>query len=95
MRTKVNNDLLQLYADSDGYPNLATLFTSYDQAITTNMDDNLRHRARPEIVLRINNQVIALGLTFPYETNTGKSREFEKNAVRKPQKGPHHSNVKF
>ena len=44
MKTKVTNYLLQIYADIDGYVNPATLFKKRDQAITTNMDDNLPHR---------------------------------------------------
>ena len=78
LKTKVINDLLQLYADIDGYVNPATLFKRRDQAITTNMDDNLRHRARPDIVLKNDNQITAIELAYPYETNAEKSREFRK-----------------
>ena len=74
LKTKVNNDLSQLYADIDGYVNPATLFKRRDRAITTNMDDNFRHRARPDIALKNGNQIIAKELTCPHETNTGKSR---------------------
>ena len=59
LKTKVTNDLLQLYADIDGYINPTTLFKKCDQAITTNMDDNLQHRARPDIVLKNDNQITA------------------------------------
>ena len=78
METKVTNDLLQLYADIDGYDNPATLFKRRYQAIETNIDDNLPHRARPDTVLKNDNQITAIELTCPYETNTEKSREFKK-----------------
>ena len=78
LKTKVANDLLQVYVDIDGYVNPATLFKKRDQAIITNMDDNLRHRARPDIVLKNNNQITAIELTCPYETNREKSRKFKK-----------------
>ena len=78
MKTKVINDLLQLYADIDGYDNPATLFKRRYQAIETNIDDNLSHRARPDTVLKNDNQIIAIERTCPYETNTEKSREFKK-----------------
>ena len=42
------------------------------------MDGNLRHRARPDIVLKNVNQIIAIEVTCPYETNTKKSRELKK-----------------
>ena len=42
------------------------------------MDDKLRHRARPVIVLKNENQITAIEFTFPYETNTEKSSEFKK-----------------
>ena len=74
LKTKVTIDLLQLYADIDGYVNPATLFKRRDQAITTNMDENFWHRARPSIVLRNGSHIIAIELTCPYETNTEKSR---------------------
>ena len=70
--------MLQLYADIDGYVNLATLFKRRDQVIPTNIDDNLRHRARPDIVLKNDNQIIAIEHTCPYETNTKESRQFKK-----------------
>ena len=73
LKTKVTNDLLQLYVDIGGYVNSATLFKRRDQAITSNMDDNLRHRARPDIVLKNDNEIIATELTCPYETNTKKT----------------------
>ena len=41
LKTKVINDLLQLYANIDEYVNPATLFKRRDQAVTTNMDGNL------------------------------------------------------
>ena len=41
LKTKLTNDLLQLYADIEGYVNPATLFKRCYQAFTTNMDDNL------------------------------------------------------
>ena len=78
LKTKVTNDLLQLYADIDGYDNPATLFKRRYQAIETNIDDNLSHRVRPDTVLKNDNQIIAIELTCPYETNTEKSREFKK-----------------
>ena len=42
------------------------------------MDDNLRHRARPDIVLKNDNQIATMELTYPYETNIEKLREFKK-----------------
>ena len=42
------------------------------------MDDNLRHRARPDIVLKNDNQITTMELTYLYETNTEKLREFKK-----------------
>ena len=42
------------------------------------MDDNLRHRARPDIVLKNDNQITTMELTYPYETNIEKLREFKK-----------------
>ena len=78
MKTKVTNDLLQLYDDVDAYVNPATLFERRDQASATNMNDNLRHRARPDVVLKNDNQIIAIELTYPYETNTEKSRKLKK-----------------
>ena len=78
LKTKATNDLLQLYADIDGYDNPATLFKRRYQSIETNMDNNLRHRARPDTVLKNDNKIIAIELTCPYETNTEKSREFKK-----------------
>ena len=99
LKTKVTNDLLQLYADMDGYDNPVTLFKRRYQTIETNMDDNLRHRVRPDIVLKNDNQIIAIELTCSFETNTDKSREFKKkkkkNPGRTPQKQAHHSNIKF
>ena len=95
LKTKVTNDLLQLYADIDSYDNPATLFKRLYQTIETNMDDNLRHRTRHDIVLKNDNQIIAVELTCPYETNTEKPREFQKRRFQKPQKRAYHSNVKF
>ena len=77
-KTKATSDLLQHCADIDGYVNPATLFKRRDQTITTNMDDNHRHRARPDIVLKNDNQIIATELTYLYETNTEISRESKK-----------------
>ena len=42
------------------------------------MDDKLRHRDRPDIVLKNENQITAIEFTCPYETNTEKSSEFKK-----------------
>ena len=42
------------------------------------MDDTLRRRVRPDIVLRNDNQIIAIELTCSFETNTEKSRELKK-----------------
>ena len=78
MKTKVTNDLLQLYDDVNAYVNPATLFERRDQASATNLNDNLRHRARPDVVLKNDNQMIAIELTYPYETNTEKPRELKK-----------------
>ena len=78
MKTKVINDLLQLYADIDSYVNPATLFKKRDQAITTNMDDNLQRKTRRVIVLKNENQITAIELTCRYETNQEKSRELQK-----------------
>ena len=78
MKTKVTNDLLQLYADIDGYDNPVTLFKRRYQIIETNMDGSLRHRARPDIVLKNENQIIAIELTCSFENNIEKSREFKK-----------------
>ena len=78
MKTKVTNDLLQLYDDVDAYVNPATLFKRRGQASATNVNDNLRHRARPDFVLKNDNQIIAIELTYPYETNTEKSRKLKK-----------------
>ena len=50
------------------------------------MDDTLRHRVRPDIVLRNDNQIIAIELTCSFETNTEKLRELKKKTGRKPQK---------
>ena len=73
MKTKVTNDLSQLYADIDGYDNPATLFKRRYQTIETNIDDNLTHRSRPDTVLKNDNQIITIELTCPHETNTEKS----------------------
>ena len=78
MKTKVTNDLLQLYDDVNAYVNPATLFERRDQASATNMNDNLRHQARPDVLLKNDNQIIAIELTYPYETNTEKSRKLKK-----------------
>ena len=42
------------------------------------MDDSLRRRVRPDIVLRNDNQIIAIELTCSFETNTEKLRELKK-----------------
>ena len=42
------------------------------------MDDNLRYRARPDIMLKKYNQIMAIEFTCPYETYTEKSRELKK-----------------
>ena len=42
------------------------------------MDDTLRRRVRPDIVLRNDNQIIAIELTCSFETNTEKLRELKK-----------------
>ena len=63
LKIKVTNDLLQLYADIDGYINPVTLFKKRDQAITNNMDDNLLHRARFDIVLKNDNKTTEIELT--------------------------------
>ena len=78
MKTKVTNDLSQLHADIDGYGNQASLFKRRCQAIRSNMDDSHQHRARPDIVLTNYTQIISTELTYPYETNKEKSREFKK-----------------
>ena len=78
MKTKVTNDLSQLHADIDGYGNQASLFKRRYQAIRSNMDDNHQHRARPDIVLKNYTQIISTEITWPYETNKEKSREFKK-----------------
>ena len=78
LKTKVTNDLLQLYADIDGYDNPVTLFKRCYQTIETNMDDSLRHRVKSDIVLKNDNQIIAIELTCSFETNTEKLRELKK-----------------
>ena len=91
LKTKVTNDLLQLYADIDGYDSPATLFKRRYQAIKTNMDDNLRHRARPEKWQSNHCNRTYLPIWNQYKKIT----RIQKKIVRKPQKRAHHSKVKF
>ena len=46
------------------------------------MDDNLRYRARPDIMLKKYNQIMAIEFTCPYETYTEKSRELKKYGTK-------------
>ena len=50
------------------------------------MDDNLQHRARPGIVLKNDNQIISIELTYPYKTNTEESQKCKKKDGTKASK---------
>ena len=95
LKTKVTNDLLQLYTDIDAYDNPATLFKRRYQAIETNIDGNLPHRARPDTVLK-KRQSNHYNRTYLSIWNQyRKIMRIQKKTVRKSQKRAHHSNVKF
>ena len=68
-----------LYADFEGFENPTTLFKSRQQSLTTTgpQQNDLLHRARPDIVIEMWDTLTVIQLTCPYETNTTKSREYK------------------
>ena len=46
------------------------------------MDDNLQHRARPDIVLKNDDQIISIELTCPDKTNTEESQKCKKRRYK-------------
>ena len=68
-----------LYADFERFENPTTLFKSRQQSLTTTgpQQNDLLHRARPDIVIEMWDTLTVIQLTCPYETNTTKSREYK------------------
>ena len=64
-----------LYADIEGFENPATLFKCPQQ-------NNLLHRARPDIVIETRDTLTVIELTYHYETNTTKSREYRETRYK-------------
>ena len=56
-----------------------TLFKSRQQSLTTTgpQQNDLLHRARPDIAIDSRDTMAVIELTCPYETNTTKSREYK------------------
>ena len=70
----------RLYVDLIGYDNPALLFKPRNQHsgyCPNGENDNLAHRARPDIVINQKDRIIVIELTIPYETNLISSREFK------------------
>ena len=76
----------RLYADIEGFENLATLFKSRQESLTATgqQQNDLLHHVRPDIAIETRDILTVIELTCPYETNTTKSRENEE--TRKFQK---------
>ena len=68
-----------LYVDIEGFENPATLFKSRQQSLTTTgpQQNDLLHRARPDIAIEIRDALTVIELTCPYEMSTTKSREYK------------------
>ena len=77
----------RLYADIEGYDNPATLFRPRQQNITATgpQEHSLLHRARSDVVIEIRNEIIATGLTCPFELNARKSREYKETRYQEIQ----------
>ena len=69
----------RLYADIKGCDNPATLFRPQQQNITATgpQEHSLLHRARPDAVIEIRDEIIVIELTCPFELNARKSREYK------------------
>ena len=76
-----------LYADIEGFENPATLFKSRQQSLTTTgpQQNDLLHRARPDIAIETRDTLTVIELTCSIETNNTKSREY---------KEPRHKEIK-
>ena len=73
-----------MYADIEGFENPATLFKSRLQSLTTTgpQQNDLSHRARPDIAIEIRDTLTVIELACPYETNTTKSREYKETRCK-------------
>ena len=77
----------RLYADIEGYDNPATLFRSRQQNITATgpQEHSFLHRARPDVVIEIRDEIIVIELTCPFELNARKSREYKETRYKEIQ----------
>ena len=73
-----------LYAGIEGFENPATLFKSRQQSLTTTgpQQNDLLHRARPDIAIETKDTLTVIELTCPYETNSTKSREYKETRYK-------------
>ena len=74
----------RLHAGIEGFENPATLFKSRQQSLTTTgpQQNDLLHRARPDIAIETRDTLTVIELTCPYETNTTKSREYKETRYK-------------
>ena len=72
----------RLYANIEGLENPPTLLKSPQQSLKTTgtQQNDLLHRARPDIAIETRNTWTVIELTCPYETNTTKSREYKETS---------------
>ena len=77
----------RLYADIKGCDNPATLFRPQQQNITATgpQEHSLLHRARPDVVIEIRDEIIVIELTCPFELNARKSREYKETRYKEIQ----------
>ena len=74
----------RLYADMEGFENPATLFKSWEQGLATTgpQQNDLLHRAWPDIAIETRDTLTVYELTCPYETNTTKSCEYKETRYK-------------
>ena len=74
----------RLYADIEGFENPATLFKLRQQSLTTTgpQQNDLLHRARPDIAIETRDTLTVIELTCAYETNTTKSPEYKETRYK-------------
>ena len=74
----------RLYADIEGYDNPATLFRPRQQNITATgpQEHSLLHRARPDVVIEIRDEINVIELTCSFELKARKSREYKETRYK-------------
>ena len=73
-----------MYADIEGFENPAILSKSRQQSLATTgpQQNDLLHRTRPDIAIETRNTLTVIELTYSYETNTTKYREYKETRYK-------------